>query len=169
VRETPAAPGPALTVRTADVFLCSGGCQLLSITGAGFRGSAFSCLFKRGAQRVTASATRVDGGRVTCTVPPWHYATGSVQLILVKEDYGPIAFQGPDPAAQMFEFLAEWRPVATDPYRGPASGGTRVAFRTYGFTTEWSWYRCVFRRPHGMHALCSSLASPTRRSSLARL
>jgi hypothetical protein len=137
---------------------------MLSISGVGFWGQSYSCLFKRGAQRATASATRVDSGRITCTVPSWNSARGKVQLILVKEEHGPIPFQGPDPAAEMFEYLAEWHPLTSNPSEGPADGGTVVAFSTSGFTAGWGWYTCVFRRPHGAHSFPANCISPMSRS-----
>ena len=68
----------------------TGGCQELSITGPGFVGGVYSCLFKRGIQRASAPATaRIPnlGRVVTCVVPAWKFEAGSVQLILVMVSF----------------------------------------------------------------------------------
>jgi len=126
-----------------------GGCQMLRITGSGFTGGEFSCLFKRGLERAVAPVTDRIGSLdtvVTCMVPRWRFEGGSVQLIVVRAGYGPISYEGGDTEGEMFEFLPEYRPVVEHPVVGPASGGTVVAFSSYWFKVGWSWYFCGFRR-----------------------
>ena len=155
---------------TADITMncVAGECQWLTITGSGFSSGVYNCLFKRGAQRVYAAATRVDSEHVKCVIPAWDFESGKVQLILVKENYGPIRFAGDAVEDEMFSFLPEWGPLTSSPSIGPASGGTVVSFSAYGFLSGWSWYRCVFQSPPGAllmmvleHSLSNLTKNPT--------
>ena len=141
----------------ATAFPCAGGCQLLSISGPGFLGGEYSCLFKRGMQRASAPAVGNAAGQiehlakvVRCIVPSWNFEAGNVQLILVKEGSGqllagPVQFRG-NAEGEMFEFLKEWHPLNSNPSAGPASGGAILGFSTWGFDMASRWYRCVFTR-----------------------
>jgi len=143
----------------ATAFPCAGGCQLLSITGPGFLGGEYSCLFKRGMQRASAAAVGNAGQIehlakvVQCIVPAWNFEAGIVQLILVKEGSGqlagPVQFRG-NAEGELFEFLKEWHPLNSNPSAGPASGGAILGFSTWGFDMASRWYRCVFRRQEGI-------------------
>lgn len=130
----------------------AGGCLELKINGPGFLAGQYSCLFKRGSHRASAPAlaklAHLDQ-TVTCVVPAWTFGSGNVQLILVREGYGPVNYGGQDPeSGEMFEFLPDWQPLANPPF-ALANGGTVLGFRTQGFAVGWRWYQCVFRRHRG--------------------
>lgn len=107
---------------------------------------------------------------VTCIVPAWPFGSGPVQLILVREGYGPVSYGGDSETGEMFEFLPDWQPLTSNPSFAPASGGTTLRFSVQGFVEGWSWYRCVFRRllggdvhemsmparVNGTHTLCDT-------------
>jgi hypothetical protein len=86
---------------------------------------------------------------VTCIVPAWPFGSGHVQLILVREGYGPVSYGGENEMGEMFEFLPDWQPLTSNPSFAPANGGATLGFSVQGFLEGWGWYRCVFRRVLG--------------------
>ena len=144
------ADAPVWTTREPSSGSARGGCLQLKMTGPAFVAGSYSCLFKRGTQRASAPAVATTGpagnDSVTCIVPSWEFEQGLVQLILVREGYGPIKFGGDNPSDEMFQYLPEWQFLSSNPSHGPASGGTTLGFRTYGFLAGYKWYRCFFTR-----------------------
>ena len=132
-----------------------GGCLPITIIGS-FTAGRYSCLLKRGTQRASTPAVAAvshPDQQLTCMQPTWEFEAGLVQLILVREGYGPVNYQGQDADGEMFEFISHWQPMKANPSLGPASGGTLIVFSAHGLLAGYGWYRCAFRRNVGTEEL----------------
>lgn len=114
----------------------------LDIPGLGFRADAlYSCRFSAGEhQVVTTSAVVATPRLLSCSIPRWSFAQGTVALSVLREDgngpgirlaiaHGEFGMEGGDSMA--FKFTHSWTSLV--PSHGSIAGGTRILLSGIGF------------------------------------